>query len=447
MTWSGCGGRRAAARDAAVLLGAAAVTIGGSHGAAHEQVPPAHPLDAPAFVLLVLLTATVALRRRSPLGALAAASLLLAAFTAAGYPHGPSFVPLVIASMAVGLRHGRRTAWRAASAAGLVIAAGWTVAAVRGYTPTGWATPFEAAGLILLCGVPALVGTLVRSNRVTAAQAEEEATRRRIEQERLRLAREVHDVVGHSLSVISLRAAVALHVLDRRPEQAQLALEAIRRASVDALDELRSTLALTRTDPPEPASTTPLGEPAAPPPPAPPAPPLTGLRRLPSLLREVRMCGIPIELIIDGDQERLAELPADVDLAAFRIVQESLTNVLRHARRGDTRVRAELTITPDRLTVRIVDSPDPIASLAPVPEPVTPEPATPDGPVTGRGLAGLRERATELGGTLTAGPAGGGWQVRADLPVPADDPRQSERPRQSDRPAPADPSGPAAARR
>ncbi|MCL9797659.1 sensor histidine kinase, partial [Frankia sp. AgKG'84/4] len=296
---------------------------------------------------------------------------------------------------------------------GLVIAAGWTVAAARGYTPTGWATPFEAAGLILLCGVPALVGTLVRSNRVTAAQAEEEATRRRIEQERLRLAREVHDVVGHGLSVISLRAAVALHVLDRRPEQAQLALEAIRRTSVDALDELRSTLALTRLDAPEPPSTTiaPTVSPgptassgptvlAASPAPPSPAPPLTGLRRLPSLLREVRLCGVPVELVIDGDQERLAELPADVDLAAFRIVQESLTNVLRHARRGDTRVRVELTITTGRLTIDVDDSPDPIAALAPESEPVAP-PA----PVPGRGLTGLRERAAELGGTLSAGPA------------------------------------------
>ncbi len=420
MTWSGPGGRRTAARDAAVLLGAAAVTIGGSHGAAHEQVPPARPLDALAFVLLVLLTATVTLRRRSPLGALGAASLLLAAFTAVGYPHGPSFVPLVIASMAVGLRHRRRTVWRAASAAGLVIAAGWTVAAARGYTPTGWATPFEAAGLILLCGVPALVGTLVRSNRVTAAQAEEEATRRRIEQERLRLAREVHDVVGHSLSVISLRAAVALHVLDRRPEQAQLALEAIRRASVDALDELRSTLALTRLDAPEPPPTTPA--PAASPElavlTASPAPPLTGLRRLPSLLREVRLCGVPVELVIDGDQERLAELPADVDLAAFRIIQESLTNVLRHARRGDTRVRVDLTIATGQLTIDVDDSPDPIAALAPTAAPVAPVASmAPPAPVPGRGLAGLRERATELGGTLTAGPAGGGWQVHAELPV------------------------------
>ncbi|WP_261575859.1 histidine kinase dimerization/phosphoacceptor domain-containing protein, partial [Frankia gtarii] len=231
--------------DITALVAAAAVVIGGSNGAAQDQVPPAHALDAPAFVLLTLLAGTVLLRRRAPLVMLLATSLLLGLFFAAGYPHGPAVVPLVVAALSVGLRHDRGTSWRAVLVANVVLLAGSAVGHARGYATGGWGLVFGMVGGIALCSVPALVGALIRLNRFAAAQAAQEATRRRIEQERLRMAREVHDVVGHSLSVISLQAAVALHVLDRRPEQAQVALEAIRRTSVDALGELRSTLTLT----------------------------------------------------------------------------------------------------------------------------------------------------------------------------------------------------------
>ncbi|WP_207770346.1 sensor histidine kinase [Frankia canadensis] len=449
-------------RDVAALLATGLVVVGASHGAAHDQVPPARPLDALAFTLLALLAATVTLRRRSPLAMLAASALLLGTLLGAGYPHGPSFLPVVVASVSVGLRHELRVVWRAAAGATAVVLAGSALGAAQGYAPGRWEMAFQAVGAVLLCTVPALVGALARGSRAAAAQVKEEATRRRVEQERLRMAREVHDVVGHSLSVISLRAAVALHVLDRRPEQAQLALEAIRRASVDALGELRSTLALTRAgqdagpagDGPGADGTggdgpgggelgvrgTEIGGSAAAagypgagrvPDGDPVEAPLTGLGRLPSLLREVRLCDVPVQLVTDGDSARLGELPVDVDLAAFRIIQESLTNVLRHAPRASTQVRVRLALAADRLCVDITDSPDPLLPAEPTAgsaQPAEVVGVVGVGEVTtsagaggcgGHGLTGLRERAAELGGTLTAGPVAGGWRVFAELPVPA----------------------------
>ncbi len=461
--------------DITALVAGAAVVIGGSNGAAQDQVPPARALDAPAFVLLTLLAGTVLLRRRAPLVMLLATSLLLGLFFAAGYPHGPAVVPLIVAALSVGLRHDRGTSWQAVLVSNVVLLAGAAVGHARGYTTGGWGLVFGMVGGIALCSVPALVGALIRLNRFAAAQAAQEATRRRIEQERLRMAREVHDVVGHSLSVISLQAAVALHVLDRRPEQAQVALEAIRRTSVDALDELRSTLTLTLThagqqatdsgpdpshghgsrsgggavaaadrprEPTRVGSIDPLVATGAS---RLPAPPLTGLGRLPSLLREVRLCGVPIELVAEDETDRLGGLPAALDLAAYRIIQESLTNVLRHAPPGRTRVRVALATAGGRLTLDVTDRLDPSqpSDRAGWPEPsqhpdlsgpfreggsAREDDALPGrGRPGGQGLTGLRERAAELGGILSAGPvADGGWRVWAELPLPVGGREQAE---------------------
>lgn len=224
----------------------AAALLRGSGEVGADQVPPSRPLDAFAYVLLALLAAAIPLRRRAPLAMLMATSLLLGGYLGTGYPHGPAFFPVIVSGLAVGLRHDQRTTSRAVGVCVLLIFLGSVVALLRGYADGGWKFGITMIGTVASCTVPAFVGALIRLNRIASAQAKEEATRRRIEQERLRMAREVHDVVGHSRSIISLQAAVALHVLDRRPEQAQVALEAIRRTSVDALDELRATLALTR---------------------------------------------------------------------------------------------------------------------------------------------------------------------------------------------------------
>jgi signal transduction histidine kinase len=459
----GVRGRKASTCLLADVLPAALAAVAflvGSPKAAQDEVPPHRPIDALAYTFLALAAAGMPLRRHAPLTMLAIESIIFSGYLAAGYPHGPIFFGLVAASFAVGSRREPKISVPMVGAATAAAVLGVTLSYTFGYLADAW----DYVGALLVVtvagAVPALIGTLLRNWRRSAAQAEEEVTRRRIEQERLRMAREVHDVVGHSLSIISLQAAVALHVLDRRPQQAQVALEAIRRTSVDALDELRATLALTRAGGERAAG----GERTVPSPganavadsggragadrldyrqadqeqgnveqDAVPAArtPLTGLSRLPGLLAEIRLCGVPVDLYTRGP---LDTLPAEVDLTAYRVVQESLTNVLRHA--GRSRVQVALCLDAGEITIDITDEPrsDPatptgsaLGGSAPG-EPEQPaeprhpgppaEPAVPRGRRPGHGLAGLRERAAELGGRLEAGPRpGSGWRVWAVLPA------------------------------
>jgi len=227
--------------------------------------------------------------------------------------------------------------------------------------------------------LPALVGGLVREMFAAQTRADNEALARRAEEEHLRSAREVHDAVGHGLSVISLQAGAALQGLQENPEQAQPALEAIQTASNAALDELRVTL-----DPGPDASPSP-----------------GGLDRLGAILEQVRLAGLAVEVHTVGNARALSP---DVDLAALRVVQESLSNVLRHA--GSASAWVELRYEPRAIVVEVTD----------------------DGAGTGgdiatdarRGLEGLRWRAQELGGNLEVGWAPDrGWQVTAVLPTDA----------------------------
>ncbi|WP_241842439.1 histidine kinase [Pseudofrankia sp. BMG5.36] len=396
------------------------------------QVPSYRAVDATGYALLAAIAAGMLVRRWLPLYVLGAQSLLVGAILGAGYPHGPYLLAVAVTGLTVGRTSQRRVAASGAACATVLIAAGELASFFRGYARGGWDLSVGLGAALLFGVVPVVGGALIGEHRAWRAKAEEETTRRRVDDERLRMAREVHDVVGHSLSIISLQAGVALHVLDRRPEQAQISLEAIRRTAIDALDELRATLALTRAGqsmrrsvspepvPPEPARlepapAAPLSPPTPPVPPPPTAPaertagwtadrtvdrtPLTGLGRLPSLLAEVQLCGIPVEAVTSGPVDTL---PANVDLAAYRIVQESLTNVLRHA--ATSRVTIEVTVSASAVSIAVADAPDPPAAQ-PVVSP-------------GHGLTGLRERAEELGGRLTAGPcAGGGWRVHAELPI------------------------------
>ncbi|WP_308258499.1 sensor histidine kinase [Saccharothrix obliqua] len=194
---------------------------------------------------------------------------------------------------------------------------------------------------------------------------------RRLEEERLRIAREVHDVVAHSLAMINVQAGVAAHVADRRPEEAVKALRAIKEASGHALDDLRATLGVLRT-----------GGGAA------PVPTLARLDELVGPVPRARVEGVP------------GELPAQVDAAAYRVVQESLTNALRYAPDA-TEVVVSFERTAAGLVLVVRDD----GSGAGVPQ------------GAGAGLRGMTERVEALGGTLAAGPApGGGFEVRAVLP-------------------------------
>lgn len=235
---------------------------------------------------------------------------------------------------------------------------------------------------IALAVVPALVALLRRSRRESERVAREQDRRRYADEERMRIARDVHDVVGHSLSVITLQAGVALHVLDRRPEQVAASLEAIRTTSREALAELRTTLEVFR----DPTS----GEPRT---------PLPGLARLDDLVGALRQAGRTVQVVRAGGD---GPLPEAVDQATFRIIQEALTNVVRHADQATASVC--VTREPGRLVVEVGD--DGRATAV---------------PAAGNGIHGMGERARAVGGTLevTVRPAGG-LLVRAVLPTPAE---------------------------
>ena len=229
--------------------------------------------------------------------------------------------------------------------------------------------------------VPFAVGVTVRQTRQAAEQARAEALRRRVDDERLRIVQEVHDVVGHGLAAIKMQADVALHVLTRKPEQAEVALDVISRTSSEALEELRATLAVMRQaeDDTERA-------------------PTPTLERLDELRRRMGETGVDVRLVIEGERP---SLPKVVDTAGYRIVQESLTNVLRHS--GAREADVTVTYTPEEVRLTVTN-------------PVTAPPvAARDG---GLGIPGMRQRALSLGGTFSAGPTGDGrFEVRASLPI------------------------------
>jgi signal transduction histidine kinase len=248
----------------------------------------------------------------------------------------------------------------------------------------GLLNPNLYAGLVMgvaLAVVPAMVALLRRSRRESERVAREQDRRRYAYEERLRIARDVHDVVGHSLSVITMQAGVALHVLDRRPDQVVESLEAIRTTSREALAELRMTLEVFR----DPEADGPRA-------------PVPGLARLDEMVGALRKAGrkVTVERVPPEDSP---PLPAAVDQAAFRIIQEALTNVVRHAEHATASVR--VVREPARLVVEVADD----------------GPATAE-PVPGNGIRGMSERARGVGGgvQITVRP-GGGLLVRGVLPV------------------------------
>jgi len=222
--------------------------------------------------------------------------------------------------------------------------------------------------------VPFAAGRAVRAGREAAARERGNEIQRYVYEERLRIAREVHDVVGHGLAAIHLQAQVALHVLERQPEHAELALAAISRSSQESLTELRAALTVVGGA----AGTGP------------------GLAGLDGLVARLAAAGLTVRVQLTGVPERL---PAAVDLAAYRIVQEALTNVLRHAGTG----LAQVTVcgSEREVAVEVTDA----GSGASIVD-------------SGWGIAGMRSRARALGGQLQAGPRpGGGFRVYARLPV------------------------------
>jgi signal transduction histidine kinase len=216
-----------------------------------------------------------------------------------------------------------------------------------------------------------------------AERTREEAAQRRAMEERLRIARELHDSLTHSISVIQVQAGVAVHLARKRGEDVPPALLAIQEAGTDAVRELRATLGVLRSEEDGDGS---------------------GLGQLDSLVARARAAGLPVTMTVTGAQRRL---PPEVDQAAYRIVQEALTNVSRHA--GQASASVHLHYTPGTLSIQVDNDGAGTGTSAG---------ARPSGP--GLGLIGMRERVTALGGRLQTGPQDdGGFHVRAELPARA----------------------------
>jgi signal transduction histidine kinase len=330
-----------------------------------------------ALLVITAGTAPVLLRRRHPGFALAGclAGLVLVVWVTCIYLTIP--YPSVMSAYSLAVAWGLRRA----VVAGLLTVP--VVLAVIGFkSPHGvldWETP-KNLGLIAL---PLALGVSEHNRR----RVHEEETRGRVGEERLRIARDVHDVVAHAMVAINVQAGVGAHLLDRDPDQARSTLLDIKKTSGEALAGLRSTLGILRD--PEDADDVPVQ-------------PALGLGELDTLRSSLGKAGLRLTLDVDP---ATAALPASVDATAYRIVREALTNVLRHASSDEAVVRVRHEA--DHVVIEIED--DGTGRRTPV---------NGTAPGTGNGLRGMRERALAVGGTLDAGARPhGGWRVAASLPV------------------------------
>jgi signal transduction histidine kinase len=368
----------------ALPLAVGAFTVVGTTFASRGQ-PLARPLDILGYTLLLVGPAALGVRRAQPVAGLAVAAAAIAVYLGTGYPFGPIFLAPVLA-LCFAITAGHRLA--AYSIAGTCFAVILLIH-VMAHPDQPLPLTGAAAGLAWLVAViAASEGWRARRERLAQTRAaREEAERRRGSEERLRIAQELHDVLGHHISLINVQAGVALYLMDDDPEQARSALAAIKQSSRELLHEMRATLGVLRG----------VDE-------HPPHQPVPGLARLDSLVAETRAAGLPVAVEIRGPKR---DLPASVDLAAYRIVQEALTNTRKHA--GPARARVVVRYDEHGLTVQVDDDGRGMGS-----------PGSDGGLIAdgGNGLPGMRERAQALGGTITAGPRPeGGFQIRAFLPT------------------------------
>ncbi|WOT36232.1 sensor histidine kinase [Streptomyces coeruleorubidus] len=362
----------AAVRDWAIALGVAALLLGTGLSGEHPGAGP----DVLGYALLTAGGLALAARRRAPLAVLAVTGLCAVGYQAAGFDVlAVSYLVAVYGAV----RAGHRALTVAASVTLLVVLpltalvlhdgpAGEALAQARHVLEIAWLIAAFAAGEAL------------RQAERRADEAErtrEETARRRADEERLHIARELHDSLTHQISIIKVQAEVAVHVARRRGEQVPEALLAIQEAGREATRELRATLEALRDD-----DTTPP----------------RGLDHIPELVEQASRAGLDATLTIEGER---SDVPAAVGRTAYRIVQESLTNIARHASAATASVRIDYRA--GSVVVQVDDDGK----------------ATPDTvPTPGLGLLGMRERVTALGGLLRAQPRGEhGFTVQAELPV------------------------------
>ncbi|WP_435812337.1 sensor histidine kinase [Streptomyces smyrnaeus] len=356
----------------------------GTGFAAHNQRADTVGLDVAARVLLALGPVLLLLRHRFPRTTVFGASAVTLAYLAAGYPYGPVLFSVVVAGFAALVAGYRYATWGALGMLWLghllAFHAFYRRLPPEGEGPGPWGTDlFMAVWMVALC----TAGELARvrlAERERRAREEEEAAERRADEERLRIARELHDVLAHSISVINVQAGVGLALLDSDPAQARAALTTIKAASKEALGEVRQVLATLRAPGDAPRA---------------PAP---GLDRLGELTEQAASAGLRVTTRTEGTP---VPLPPGADLAAFRVVQEALTNIVRHS--GSRTADVRIHYGTDVLELLVDDE----------------GPATGTGPTGGgNGLTGMRERAAAFGGTVEAGRrTDGGFRVRATIPL------------------------------
>lgn len=370
--------RAGLAADSALALALAAVVTVATYFASRHQAA-VRPFDAGAAALAIASSVALAGRRWHPTAVLALVFGLVLAYLTIGYAEGPIWLTLIIAYFTAVVR-GHRLAGVAAAIA--VFGIFLVIHPLLGRGPA-----LSAAGLAAVAAWPLVIlgaAEAVRIRRERSAEAarirEEEALRRATE-ERLRIARELHDSLGHCLSMISVQSGVALTLHSDLPGEVRDSLAAVKQASKEGLRELRSVLGILRQD----------GEPA-------PHAPVPALARLDDLVSQAAAAGLDVKTETSGT---VRALPLQIDLAAFRIMQEALTNVTRHA--GTVSATVRICYGEHDLTVQ-VDNDGHGSAAQP--------------PAAGRGITGMRERAAALGGELHAGPRpGGGFRVTATLPL------------------------------
>jgi signal transduction histidine kinase len=369
---------RVTARDT-LLPGALVVLALGSAPFVDAVSRVDRDLDVLGVALIVAVTSTPVLRRRWPVATLALVAAGISGYLALAFPYGPVMFALALAVYAVA--RGLRLLPAALAALG-------TSGLLSAHLLTNPAALPGAAGLLPALAWVAIPFTIGLARRLVAeagARERAESDRRLLDAERLRLAQEVHDVVGHGLAAIQLQADIALHLRRTRPEQAGEALEAISRASAEALAELRATLAAIAPGEHRPDES---------------RAPTPGLARLGALVARVTDAGVSVNAAVTGAWRAL---PPSVDLAAYRVLQESLTNVVKHSAHPYAVV--EVGYRPGAVRLRVAN-PD-LGSRSD------------EGHTDGFGIAGMRRRVAHLGGRLTAGPAldGSHFEVRATIPT------------------------------
>lgn len=374
--------------DGAIATGIVVVT---SWLGRDYHTPGFREFDTVALALTCLANLPLALRRRAPMLVLLTSCAAVTWFFSLGYvPSFNVYGPLLALYTVAAMRSTRTTLVGVAVTAGVLFASGLVMGSYTVWSSIAQALVSTAVAWLFGTGARRLADRNQRLLDLTEQlrREREDRAHRAVVAERVRIARELHDVVAHHVSVVSVQANLARYVLSSDLATTGRALDTIVDTSHEALEEMRRMLALLRI-----SETDRHGEGRS-------HDPAPGLARLDELVERVRRAGVPVRVVVVGTA---TPLPSGADLCAYRIVQESLTNVLKHARGAQAVVRLDYG-EPGQLTMQVSDD----------------GPGAAPGPVTGHGLVGMGERAALYGGILHAGPGpAGGFVVTLTLPVPA----------------------------